>query len=67
MSGTRRARAEIEDLLALAPSDFGGGCSPEKAHVLLWLIKHGRPAASCDIGVYRGRSFFPQALAVVPR
>jgi hypothetical protein len=63
MSRTRRDRAAIEGLLALAPADFGGGCSPEKAHVLLWLIKHGRLTASCDIGVYRGRSFFPQALA----
>jgi hypothetical protein len=63
MSTWDTTRHEIQELLQLAPSDFGGGCTPEKAHVLLWLIKHGRLTTSCDIGVYRGRSLFPQALA----
>lgn len=56
-------RRTIEELLADVPIDFGGGCSVEKAHVLAWLIRHGRLAASVDVGVYRGRSFIPQAWA----
>lgn len=58
-----RTRAAIRALLDEIPKDFGGGCSVEKAHVLAWLIQIGRVRSSLDIGVYRGRSFFPQALA----
>lgn len=63
MNRRRDARREIAALLAATPSDFGGGCSLEKAHVLAWLIRRGRLHSTCDIGVYRGRSLLPQALA----
>ena len=43
--------------------DFGGGCSIEKALVMSYLIKEFSIKTSVDIGVYRGRSFFPQAVA----
>lgn len=43
--------------------DFGGGCSIEKALVMSYLIKEYSIKTSVDIGVYRGRSFFPQAVA----
>jgi len=59
----RMMRRDIEDLLGDVSADFGGACSARKAHVLAWLIKHARMRASCDIGVYRGRSFLPQAWA----
>jgi hypothetical protein len=56
-------REEIADLLAPVTWDFGGGCSVSKALVLAWLIKYSGTQSSCDLGVYRGRSYFPQAWA----
>jgi hypothetical protein len=46
-----------------APIDFGGGCSYEKALALGFYIRKYNYQSSIDIGVYRGRSLFPQALA----
>lgn len=54
---------EIELVLNQIPGDFGGGCSLSKATLMAWLILHSRINASIDIGVYRGRSFIPQAIA----
>ena len=56
-------RAEIDRTLERIPVDFGGGCSTSKAQVLGWLIRRFGLATTLDIGVYRGRSLFPQALA----
>ncbi|HEY1797517.1 MAG TPA: class I SAM-dependent methyltransferase [Stellaceae bacterium] len=53
----------IASALNLIPSDFGGGCPVPKANVLAWLIRHFNIRATCEIGVYRGRSLFPQAIA----
>lgn len=53
----------IRDALAEVPIDFGGGCSLSKAAVLAALCLGGRSRTSIDIGVYRGRSLLPQALA----
>jgi len=50
-------------LLSRIPIDFGGGCSASKAYVMASLIRALGAAASLDIGVYRGRSLLPQALA----
>jgi hypothetical protein len=55
--------AEIERLLGGIPIDFGGGCSLEKACLMAYLIQRFKMATTLDIGVYRGRSLFPQALA----
>jgi len=55
--------SEITSVLAKVPIDFGGGCSVRKAYVMGWLIKRFGVARSLDIGVYRGRSLFPQAIA----
>lgn len=55
--------SEITSVLAKVPIDFGGGCSVRKAYVMAWLIERFKLARSLDIGVYRGRSFFPQAIA----
>lgn len=55
--------SEIKQALAKVPIDFGGGCSVRKAYVMGWLIQRFRFARSLDIGVYRGRSLFPQAVA----
>jgi hypothetical protein len=55
--------AEVATVLGGIPIDTGGGCSVPKACVLAELIRRYRLRASVDIGVYRGRSFFPQALA----
>lgn len=54
---------EIKSLLDNIQADFGGGCGVEKAFVIAWLIGSFRMKNTVDIGVYRGRSFFPQALA----
>ena len=56
-------RAEIVDVLSHVTLDFGGGCSASKAWVMAALIRHLNARASLDIGVYRGRSLMPQALA----
>jgi hypothetical protein len=56
-------RAEIVDALSRTPLDFGGGCSASKAFAMAALIRHLRLKTSLDIGVYRGRSLVPMALA----
>lgn len=54
---------EIAHLLDHIPIDFGGGCSIRKAHLMAWLIRRFQLRTTVDIGVYRGRSLYPQALA----
>ncbi len=54
---------QIERTLAEVPMDFGGGCSVRKAYVMAWLIRRFKLTPTLDIGVYRGRSLFPQAIA----
>jgi hypothetical protein len=61
MNTIQSVRADVEKVLETTPIDFGGGCSVSKATVLAYLIKTERIKRSIDIGVYRGRSFFPQA------
>lgn len=58
-----RLAPQIKSLLSQVPKDFGGGCSARKAIVLAWLICQSHARNSLDIGVYRGRCLFPQALA----
>jgi predicted O-methyltransferase YrrM len=53
----------VRDVVARIPVDFGGGCPPMKAYALAWLIRAERIKTSVDIGVYRGRSLMPQAVA----
>lgn len=55
--------SEVAAVLDLIPADFGGGCSLSKAYMLAWLIRRYDLRETVDIGVYRGRSLFPQALA----
>ena len=63
MPGRERLRSQVTRVLGDIPIDFGGGCSASKGHVLAQLVRLTRTKQSIDIGVYRGRSFFPQALA----
>jgi predicted O-methyltransferase YrrM len=58
-----KLRAQVAQILESAPIDFGGGCSVSKATVFAHIITSQRITRSIDIGVYRGRSFLPQALA----
>ncbi len=58
-----RLYIDISRLLSRIPVDFGGGCSVSKAFVLAELIRRYNLRTTLDIGVYRGRSLFPQALA----
>ena len=58
-----RLRSEVEFVLNQVPIDFGGGCSASKATVLAYIIRSQRIKRSIDIGIYRGRSFFPQGVA----
>lgn len=53
----------IKKIHSLIPQDFGGGCSHEKAFLMSLVIREFKLNATADIGVYRGRSFFPQAIA----
>jgi SAM-dependent methyltransferase len=54
---------DVEALLSRVKIDFGGGCSVTKAYLMARLIRDERLKTTLDIGVYRGRSLFPQALA----
>lgn len=54
---------EINSLMSRIRVDFGGGCSVSKGAVLAALCLMGKGGDSIDIGVYRGRSLVPQALA----
>ena len=54
---------QISKIYRKTPIDFGGGCSYEKALTMAAFIKEFNIDASADIGVYRGRSLFPQAIA----
>lgn len=56
-------RQQIGELLAEIPIDLGGGSSVRKGAMMAWLIRWLRLSPTVDIGVYRGRSLFPQALA----
>jgi predicted O-methyltransferase YrrM len=55
--------SRIAAVLDQIPSDFGGACSVSKANLIAWLIRRYGLQTTLDIGVYRGRSLFPQALA----
>jgi hypothetical protein len=55
--------SRIAAVLDQIPSDFGGACSVSKANLIAWLIRRYGLHTTLDIGVYRGRSLFPQALA----
>lgn len=56
-------RNDVEAVLQQIPIDFGGGCSVSKAWLMAWLIQRLSLRTTVDIGVYRGRSLFPQALS----
>ena len=63
MTNVERLRSEVELIMNEVPIDFGGGCSVSKATVLAYIIRSQRIQRSIDIGIYRGRSFFPQGVA----
>jgi len=54
---------KVRHVLNAIPIDFGGGCSRKKALLFAGIIHELQFKVTVDIGVYRGRSFFPQALA----
>lgn len=54
---------KIREIHSLIPQDFGGGCSHQKAILMALLIRNYELKKTADIGVYRGRSLFPQAIA----
>jgi predicted O-methyltransferase YrrM len=56
-------RRKVAAVLREIPIDFGGGCSVNKGYLLAWLIRRYSLKTTVDIGVYRGRSLFPQALS----
>lgn len=55
--------SNIQNLMDKIHVDFGGGCGVNKAFVMAWLIAFYKMKNTLDIGVYRGRSLFPQALS----
>lgn len=54
---------KIKAIHSLIPQDFGGGCSHQKALLMGLIISEFDLKNTADIGVYRGRSLFPQAIA----
>lgn len=63
MNSGRQQDKLWKELLKEIQIDFGGGCSFEKAYIMAWLIANFKLKSTVDIGVYRGRSLFPQAIA----
>lgn len=57
----KKLKQDIRDVLADIPVDFGGGCSVSKATVMSYIVKSQNIQKSIDIGIYKGRSFLPQA------
>jgi hypothetical protein len=55
--------ATIAGAMLDVPVDFGGGCPILKGFLLADLIVDRRMNLAVEIGVYRGRSIVPQALA----
>lgn len=53
---------DLQNLMGRIRVDFGGGCGLDKAFIMAWLIATYKMKNTIDIGVYRGRSLFPQAL-----
>lgn len=53
----------VKNMLNQIPIDFGGGCSVKKGQMMAWIIRQYYLQTTIDIGVYRGRSLFPQAYA----
>ena len=58
----RDLHLELTELLEDIPADMGGGSSLSKVYVMALLIRKHDLKNTVDIGVYRGRSLFPQAL-----
>jgi predicted O-methyltransferase YrrM len=58
-----RLASTVASVLDEVPVDFGGGCSLLKANLFAQLIRAEDMKCTLDIGVYRGRSLLPQALA----
>jgi len=56
-------RREIDRMLSEIPITYGGGCSVDKAYAMAWMIRRYQLRTTLDIGVYMGRSLFPQAIA----
>jgi hypothetical protein len=54
---------KIKEIHSLMPQDFGGGCSHQKALLMSLVISKFELKNTADIGVYRGRSLLPQAIA----
>jgi len=50
-------------LLGTIPTDIVGGCSLNKAHLIINLIIKHKLTTCVDIGVYRGRSLIPMIIA----
>ena len=59
----KELKKQIEKCLSNIVADGGGGCSIEKAFIMAEYIMFENIKYSVEIGVYNGRSFFPQALA----
>ena len=55
--------SETKAVLREIPADFLGGCTLRKAYLIAELIRRYDLKTTVDIGVYRGRSLLPQALA----
>lgn len=53
---------KIKEIHSLIRLDFGGGCSHQKALIMSLVISKFELKKTADIGVYRGRSLFPQAI-----
>jgi glycosyltransferase involved in cell wall biosynthesis len=55
--------ADLQRIVARVPSDFGGGCPLAKSFIMAHLALTFDLKNYVEIGVYRGRSFFPMAYA----
>jgi glycosyltransferase involved in cell wall biosynthesis/predicted O-methyltransferase YrrM len=56
--------AEVRRIAGMIPADAGGGCPVPKAFLMASIALQYRLGNYLEIGVYRGRSFLPMAVAV---
>lgn len=55
---------ELKEIVNLIPADFGGGCPVSKSFLMAYIALEQHYKTYVEIGVYRGRSFFPMGHAM---
>ncbi len=65
MNGSQTLFERCFELNNQIPGDFGGGSPLEKTFLMADLVNHLKLKCFVEIGVYRGKSFFPVAQSIM--